>query len=67
MKKCPKCGHDKFIVTAHVTQTWLVDKKENFLETIDECDQVTHAPNDEDVWTCDKCGYDAAGKEFNTD
>lgn len=23
---CPKCGNTTFIATAHVTQTWLVDK-----------------------------------------
>ena len=26
-KRCPKCGGKNFIVTAHVTQEWLVDEK----------------------------------------
>ena len=58
MKKCPKCGNTKFIVTAHVTQDWLVDGDGNYLETLSECEEVTHRPDDEDVWICSKCGYD---------
>ena len=65
MKKCPKCGHSKFYVTAHVTQDWLVDENENHLETQNECVEITHKPDDEDVWVCEECGYDASGKEFN--
>ncbi len=64
-KRCPKCGHTEFVVTAHVTQDWLVDERGNFIKAISECDEVTHHPDDEDIWRCDKCGYDAAGAEFN--
>ena len=66
MKKCPKCGNDTFFVTAHVTQGWLVDGNENWIKTTAECEQVEHLPDDEDVWQCEKCGYDAAGEKFNT-
>ena len=63
-KRCPKCGGDEFTVTAHVAQTWKVDADGNFLETISECDQVTHRPDEDDLWTCARCGFDAAGSVF---
>ena len=61
---CPKCGRDKFHVTAHVAQDWLVNEHGEFQETIDECSQVLHEPDDEDVWTCAGCGHDDAGSAF---
>ena len=64
-KKCPACGHDEFTVTAHVTQTWRVDANGNFMNEISGCDDVTHKPDDQDLWTCAKCGYNAAGAAFN--
>ena len=65
VKKCPNCGCGKFIVTAHVTQTWNVDDKGNWLETITECEEVTHKPDDDDMWTCSDCGYSGEGRVFN--
>ena len=67
MKKCPKCGGERFLATAHVTQEWIVDKDENFIESLDDCVDVTHKPDDEDLWECEKCGYAVAGKEFNVE
>ena len=64
-KQCPKCGYSVFGVTAHVTQDWLVDGDGDFLKSTNECVEVTHQPDDEDIWTCANCGYEAAGKEFN--
>lgn len=64
-KICPKCGNKEFYSTAHVTQTWKVDTYGNFIEAQTECDETTHVPSDEDLWTCAKCGYEAAGKVFN--
>lgn len=66
MKKhiCPICGNDKFSVTAHVTQTWQVNATGEFESAISECDEVTHTPSNADIWTCTKCGYDAAGYKF---
>ena len=65
MKKCPKCGATAFEVTAHVTQDWLVDGNGDFIQEISNCEEVTHWPDDDDVWMCARCGYDAAGSEFN--
>lgn len=65
MKKCPECGGKRFFVTAHVTQDWVVDENENWLNTYDECGEITHRPDDSDIWECYECGYDAAGSEFN--
>ena len=61
---CPKCGNKKFIVTAHVTQDWIVDQNGTFIRSIQECAEVTHGPDDEDIWSCSSCGYDAPGKFF---
>ena len=66
MKRCPKCGGKKFIVSAHVIQEWIVDEKGNFLEVTDDCAEVTHEPDDYDLWMCDKCGYEDTGREFET-
>ena len=65
MKTCPKCGNKKFVVTAHVTQSWIVDENGNYIKTLQECEEITHNPDDDDVWACNECGYDAAGIEFN--
>ena len=49
---CPKCGNTTFITTAHVTQTWLVDEDGDFIEAKYDCDEVTHAPDAEDLFIC---------------
>lgn len=64
-KRCPNCGGTKFYVTAHVTQDWLVDGDETFLECSRDCVEVTHRPDDDDLWQCALCGYDSAGRDFN--
>lgn len=64
-KKCPKCGSTEFIVTAHVTQSWRVDANGDFLNSVTECDEVTHKPDDDDIWSCATCKFEAAGREFN--
>ncbi len=46
----PKCGNTTFIATAHVTQTWLVDEDGDFIEAKSDCDEVTHAPDAEDLF-----------------
>lgn len=65
MKRCPKCGAMSFYVTAHVAQDWVVDENGDWIRTEDDCVEVTHFPNDDDVWDCANCGFSAAGKEFN--
>lgn len=64
MKICPKCGGQVFIVTQHVTQTVKVDGEGYFISEVSSCDEVTHAPDNDDIWQCEKCGFDAAGSEF---
>lgn len=61
---CPRCGGTHFEVTAHVTQDWIVDSNGEFEKCTQECVEVTHRPNDEDIWNCVHCGYNAAGSEF---
>lgn len=65
MKVCPKCGCQEFHVTQHVTQTVKVDGEGHFIKELTSCDEITHAADDDDIWTCAGCGYDAAGSEFN--
>lgn len=62
--RCPKCGAESFIVTAHVAQDWKVDSMGTFLECMDECVEVTHQPDDDDMWNCANCGFSGAGREF---
>lgn len=64
-KRCPKCGSQVFSVTAHVTQDWEVDQDGDFLRCTNECVETTHRPDDDDIWTCAKCGHEAPGKDFN--
>jgi ribosomal protein S27AE len=64
-KKCPKCGAGVFYVSAHVIQDWEVDEYGNFINTIDDCVEVTHHPDDNDLWECVKCGCNAPGRDFN--
>ena len=47
--KCPNCESTKFLVTAHVTQDWEVDENGNFIKCTNECVEVTHEPNEEDM------------------
>ena len=65
MKRCPRCGCEEFLVTAHVTQGWLVDKDGMFKEETQSCIEVTHDPDDDDIWDCPNCGYSAEGSKFN--
>lgn len=65
IKRCPKCGCERFIVTAHVTQDWEVDEYGNWIMTTNDCVEVTHTPDDDDIWECAQCGYDGVGKVFN--
>lgn len=65
MKRCPKCGCDRFIVSQHVVQTVMVDDNGEFISEVTSCDEVTHKADDDDLWVCEKCGYNAAGSEFN--
>tara|TARA_Y100001963_G_scaffold14528_1_gene18130 strand:+ start:1057 stop:1266 length:210 start_codon:yes stop_codon:yes gene_type:complete len=61
MMVCPKDKtHGRFIVTAHVTEDWIVDGEGNFVELSTKSDcQVLHEPDEQDVWTCAICGAEA--------
>ena len=64
-KICPKCGGRCFDAMAHVTQKWEINEYGEFIDTITDCSEVTHAPSIEDVWTCVNCSTEAIPeKEF---
>ena len=65
MKRCPKCGCKSFTVTAHVTQDWKVNEHGDFVSCITDCVEVTHFPNDADIWNCSNCDFSAPGRDFN--
>ena len=62
--RCPVCGAECFEVTAHVTQDWKIDCSGTFLEALDECVEVTHYPEETDIWNCANCAFSAVGKSF---
>lgn len=64
-KRCPKCGCTTFHVSAHVVQDWEVNANGAFQKVIDDCIEVTHFPDDQDIWDCACCGYSQAGSAFN--
>ncbi len=64
-KRCPKCGGTMFIVTQHVAQSVVVDGNGYFVKEVSSCDEIIHAADDEDIWTCEKCGHSMAGAGFN--
>lgn len=66
VKRCPKCGNETFAVTAHVVQGWLVDRDGYYIATTEECVEVAHEPDNEDLWTCTKCHYEDVGAAFET-
>lgn len=64
MIKCTSdFNHKKFIGTAHVTQDWELDENGNFNRAIQECVEVTHSPDKNDVITCAICGSDAVWED----
>ena len=66
MKKvCPKDpSHELFITGAVICQEWLVDSHGNFVEVIEECTDVFHQPNSENIWQCAMCGAEAVDPEL---
>ena len=47
---CPVCGNDEFYTNAHVVQGWRVDCDGEFIEETESCVEVTHKPDDDDIW-----------------
>ena len=62
--RCPVCGAKSFEVTVHVTQEWKIDCNGTFLEALNECVEVTHYPDETDIWSCANCDFSAEGKSF---
>lgn len=56
---CPNCGNGRFITVAHVTQSWEVDAFGNFIRAVSQCDEVTHGPDNGNIWTCSKWGTES--------
>lgn len=65
IKICPKCGGKRFGVSAHVVQDWEVDENGEFVKVVEDCIEVAHFPDDEDIWDCLECGYSSSGDSFN--
>lgn len=65
MKKCPRCGAMSFCVTAHVAQDWVVDENGSFIKCNNDCLEVVHYPDDDDIWDCNNCGFSEEGYAFN--
>lgn len=64
--RCPKCGGSEFCATAHVTQDWELNGSGAFQKCLNDCVEVTHYPDMNDIWDCKQCGFSAAGSEFIT-
>ena len=64
--RCPICGGTVFCATAHVTQDWELDETGTFQKCLNDCVEVTHFPDKDDIWDCKKCGYSSAGQDFIT-
>ena len=56
---CPNRCNDDFETTAHVAQTWIVDKRGDFVLLVDDCSDVICPPDSDNIWTCIKCGAEA--------
>lgn len=59
---CPICGGTVFCATAHVTQDWELDETGTFQKCLNDCVEVTHFPDTEDIWDCKNVGIAAQGK-----
>lgn len=64
MKKCPKCGCERFYATAHVVEEWIVDANGRQVEVTGPALEVLRLPDNEDTWICTECGYDDEGSAF---
>jgi hypothetical protein len=60
--RCPQCGNNRFSVTAHVTETWLVNETGDFIEVLPGYgEQVVSRPdlNGGFLFACRECGMEA--------
>ena len=57
---CPRCeSHGRFLTSAHVAQTWCVDRAGNFMSDTKEEGEVVSKPCKENSWLCATCGVEA--------
>lgn len=56
---CPVCAGRRFVTSAHIVQSWVVDECGNFQEVAEDCVEVTHEPDPDNTWTCQNCGAEA--------
>ena len=62
--RCPKCGGKRFNATAHVTQDWELNEFGTFEKSLNDCVEVTHEPDQDDILDCPKCGFSGNGRAF---
>lgn len=62
--RCPAdTTHDRFIASATVRETWVVDRNGSFLWEKDPPEgQVLSQPSADEIWTCETCGAQAEVK-----
>lgn len=53
---CPNGCNANFITSAHVMQEWEVNAFGEFQEVVSDCLQVTHPPDQCNLWICSICG-----------
>lgn len=54
---CPKSTrHKHFSVTAHITQEWQVNKNGEYVKVLQDCAEITHRPDRNDLFICMTCG-----------
>ena len=65
---CPNnTKHKLFYTTAHVMQEWAVNEVGDFNRVTVDCLEVTHTPTKGNIFTCAKCGAEAAVSEGYVD
>lgn len=55
--------HNRFSVTAHVSELWEVDENGDYVEVITTLDTV-HRPNSTDQFMCIECDSEAIAEEI---
>ena len=57
-------NHKRFSASAHVVQLWEVDELGNYEGTIEECTEITHKPDKDNLWECLDCGAEVVFKRI---
>jgi hypothetical protein len=52
-------SHQRFLTSAHVAQVWVVDPDGDWLETAEDCTDITSWPDRQNAWVCQECGEEA--------